>query len=390
MTERRAPGTETLARLGLDAAELVAGHAADDRVLALLAGPDGTALAEALGDLPSPAVAALLVRLEARAPDKAVRKAIRRALYRLAQRGVPRPAPAAEPERPRPAVVELEGLVSTVDGHGDRILWLMRPLATGTLLIAAQANEPAGLRDLQVVDIGRKQLRTTRQRIESDGLRLVAASWRVVDALLVEAQERAGTPEPGHDYLRVRPRLTTEPPAPPAEPISSRAQPPGSAEEASALAADSVRLTEEPEFRGWGPDPEAAAPYVGEVDAIRQSPIVLPPLQQQERLREVLARAAAALYPPATLARRLAGTAYVLAETGRPAAARLALATAAVVRDTPARAHEVPFVAALVGSGVEGLFGSAESAPDREGALVLTPEEVLRARRSSRPGHTRG
>ena len=388
MTERRVPGTETLARLGLDAAELVAGHATEDRVLALLAGPDGGALADALGDLPSPEVAALLVRLEARAPEKAVRKAIRRALYRLAQRGVPRPAAPPEPEQSRPAAVELEGLVSAVDGRGDRILWLMRPLATGTLLVAAQVNEPAGLRDLQVVDVGRKQLRTTRQRIESEGLRLVAASWRVLDALLVEAQERAGTAEPGHDYLRVRPRLTTEPPAPPAEPVSSHAQPPGGAEEAAALAADSIQLIKEPEFRAWGPAPEAAAPYVEEVDAIRQSPIVLTPLQQQERLREVLARAAAALYPPATLARRLAGTAYVLAETRRPAAARLALAVAAAVREAPARAHEVPFVAALVGAGVEGLFASPE--PEREGALVLTPAEALRARRSSRPGHTQG
>jgi len=389
LTERRAPHTETLARLGLDAAELTAGQAADDRVLALLAGPDGAALAEALGDLPSPAVAALLVRLEPRAPGKAVRKAIRRALYRLAQRGVPRPAPAAEPERPRPAEVDLEGLVSSIDGHGDRLLWLMRPLATGTLLVAAQVNEPAGLRDLQVVEVGRKQLRATRQRIEADGLRLVEASGRVVDALLVEAHERAGKPEPGHDYLRVRPQLTTEPPEPPAEPVSPHAAPPAGAEEAAALAADSAALAEEAEFRGWGPSPEAAAPYVDEVEAIRQSPIVLTPLQQQERLREVLARAVPALYPPATLARRLAGTAYVLAETGRSGSARLALAVAAVLRDAPARAHEIPFVAALVGAGVAGLLGSPESAAEREGALVLTPEEILRARRSSRPGHTR-
>ena len=198
MTERRVPGTETLARLGLDAAELVAGHATEDRVLALLAGPDGGALADALGDLPSPEVAALLVRLEARAPEKAVRKAIRRALYRLAQRGVPRPAAPPEPEQSRPAAVELEGLVSAVDGRGDRILWLMRPLATGTLLVAAQVNEPAGLRDLQVVDVGRKQLRTTRQRIESAVYgRLKNSSEVVADHILSSAfgdmTIRAGT-----------------------------------------------------------------------------------------------------------------------------------------------------------------------------------------------------
>src|SRR5437016_929818 len=52
LTARHAPGTATLARLGLDAAELAAGRASDDEVLALLAGPDGVALDDALGELP--------------------------------------------------------------------------------------------------------------------------------------------------------------------------------------------------------------------------------------------------------------------------------------------------------------------------------------------------
>src|SRR5256886_2458191 len=388
LTARHAPGTETLARLGLDAAELTAGRASDDEVLALLAGPDGVALADALGELPHPAVATLLARLEGRVAEKAVRKAIRRTLYRLSQRGVARPAPAAEPERPRVAAPEVEGLVSAFDGRGDRILWLLRPLTGGTLLVAAQLNEPGGLRDLQVVDAGRKQLRAARERLESENLRLVPARWAVLDALLVEAQERAGTPQPGHDYLRVRPQFTTEPAAPPAEPVSPHARPPANVDEASALAAGSVELVEQPEFRGRGPDPEAATPYAGDVESIRRSPIVLTELQQEERLREVLARATAALYPPAVLARRLEGTAYVLAETGRPAAARLALAVATLLRDAPQRAHEIPFVAALVGAGIPGLFARSEA--PREGAIVLTPEEVLKARRSSRPGHTRG
>ena len=267
MTARHAPGTETLARLGLDAAELAAGRASDDEVLALLAGPDGVALADALGELPHPAVAMLLARLEGRVAEKAVRKAIRRTLYRLSQRGVARPAPAAEPERPRVAAPEVEGLVSAFDGRGDRILWLLRPLASGTLLVAGQLNEPGGLRDLQVVDAARKQLRAARERLESENLRLVPARWAVLDALLVEAQERAGTPQPGHDYLRVRPQFTTEPAAPPAEPVSPHARPPANVDEASALAAGSVELVEQREFRGWGPDPEAATLYADDADS---------------------------------------------------------------------------------------------------------------------------
>jgi len=66
----------------------------------------------------------------------------------------------------------------------------------------------------------------------------------------------------------------------------------------------------------------------------------------------------------------------------------LALAVATLLRDAPQRAHEIPFVAALVGAGIPGLFARSEA--PREGALVLTPAEVLKARRSSHPGHTRG
>src|SRR5688500_19546442 len=55
-----------------------------------------------------------------------------------------------------------------------------------------------------------------------------------------------------------------------------------------------------------------------------------------------------ALYPAATLARRLEGSAYVLAESGKPGVARVALATAAQLRGRPDDAGESPFVIGLV------------------------------------------
>src|SRR5207249_1859510 len=85
-----------------------------------------------------------------------------------------------------------------------------------------------------------------------------------------------------------------------------------------------------------------AAPFVAEIAGLRDSPLVLSRLAEEERVREILGRAARVLFPPAVLARRLAGTAYLLAETGRALAARRALAVALVLGARPADAMEIP------------------------------------------------
>jgi hypothetical protein len=148
----------------------------------------------------------------------------------------------------------------------------------------------------------------------------------------------------------------------------------------------------EPELRGWYPTPEASSPFVDEIRTVRESPIVLSRMAQEERVREVLRRAATTLFPPVVLARRLDGTAYVFAETGRTAAARQALAVASAIRARPAEALEVPLVATLVERAVGTLLAETTAREEevRRGSLVVTPGEALRDRASSRPGRTRG
>jgi len=387
VSDRRRDAEAVLARLGLvlDDHEIPAARLGE-----LAAGADAPALIEALGAIPTPAAAAALAAVEQRAADRGVRKAARRALHGLRQRGIlppPRPRPAAPP-----APAPIEGLVSAFDGRGDRLVWLLRALADGgTLLVAARLGEPAGLHDLQVAEVTRKQVRAARRELADDaGLRLVAADWRLLDALLVEADERAAAAGRGRAYAKVRVRLTSDPPATAAEPVSTRVRAPA-ADEVEALVDRSGTLLDEPELRAWWPAPDAVAPFLAEVEALRESPLVLSPAQQEERVAAVVRRAAAALFPPADLARRLAGTAYVLAETGRGEAAAQALAVAGVLRARPERAADVPLVATLV-RGVLGRMLAAEESrqvEERRGALVLTPGEV-RARSSSRPPHTRG
>jgi hypothetical protein len=393
VSDRRAQAAATLARLGLDADALASGTAAPTDVAARLAGPDGRTIVAALADLATPAVARLLVDLEPAVTDRAVRKELRRTLYRLRQRGVPVPEPAPPPVAPPSAPAgDVEGFVSAFDARGDRVIWVVRAQPTGgALLVAATLNEPAGLRDVHAGEVSRKQIRTVRQRMEAEArIRLVAADWRILDALLVEAHERAGGGAAERDWLRLRPRLTTDPPRPPAEPVSRRAAPP-TPEEAPELVAGSAAILAEPELRGWYPTPEAASPFVEEIRTVRESPIVLSRMAQEERVREVLRRAATALFPPVVLARRLEGTAYVFAETGRIAAARQALAVAAAIRARPAEALDVPLVATLVERGVGTLLAetTAREEETRRGSLVMTPGEALRDRSSSRPGRTR-
>jgi hypothetical protein len=172
--------------------------------------------------------------------------------------------------------------------------------------------------------------------------------------------------------------------------VSARARVP-EGDEAERLVEGSSALLAEPELALWWPPQEALAPLLAEVKALEESPLVLSPAQQEERMLGAVRRAAAALFPPVPVARRLEGTAYVLAETGRETAAVQALAVAAALRARPERAPEVPLLATLVHRALGGLLEAEQSrqAEARRGALVLTPSE-LRARASSRPPHTRG
>ncbi len=388
MSDPRALAEATLARLGL-ALEADAPPVA--RLAELASGPDVAVLIEALGAIPTAAAAAALAALAEHVADRELRKTARRALHGLRRRGVVPPGrtPSAA-VRPLPAPVE--GLVSAFDGRGDRLVWLLRPLPDGgTLLVAARLHEPGVLEELDVAEVSRREVLAARCALaERAGLRLVAADWRVLDALLVEADARAAAAGRGRAYARVRTRLTAEPPAAPAEPVSARARVP-EGDEAERLVEGSSALLAEPELALWWPPQEALAPLLAEVKALEESPLVLSPAQQEERMLGAVRRAAAALFPPVPVARRLEGTAYVLAETGRETAAVQALAVAAALRARPERAPEVPLLATLVHRALGGLLEAEQSrqAEARRGALVLTPSE-LRARASSRPPHTRG
>jgi hypothetical protein len=393
VSERRARAEAVLRARGLDPDRLGAETFDPAAARALLAAPNGPVLAEALGEVGNAHTASVLASLDAADVGRAERKAVRRALHRLGERGVA--VPAREPQvahAPLGATAEPnEAWLSATDGGGTRLAWLAAPRASGALvLVATEINEPAGLLDLRTAEVSRKQLRSARRQLLESGIHLVAAPFAVADALVVEAQRRRDDVERRLDYLRVRSRLTSAMPAAPAEPTSSRVAPPAE-DEIAGLVADSATLLHEPEIARWWPQPAEAAPFLAEIAEVRDSPIVLNEAQQGERLAAVLARAVRTLYPAEKMARCFAATAYVLAETGRTSAARTALAVARRLEDAGLAQRDVPILTALTHQGLGRLAaaGTAQRRAEREGSLVLTPSEALRARSPDRPERTR-
>lgn len=348
------------------------------------------AIAHRLGALASDESAALLRRLEQESADKRVRKEAKRALYRLEQRGVRVPEPLV-PAAPLPAVgPSLEGYLSAVDGRGDQLVWLLRAQAGGVAHMFAVINDPQGLREAALNPVTRKALKSLRQSLERQHeLRLVEVDWRYADFLMHRAfgwARARGTRMVG-DYPALRLQLTRHPAAESMPPIAlARLGAAALADEAGRLA-QSAGLLEEPELRTWFRTAEELAPFLEELASVKDSPLVLNQVQQQERFDEVIVRAIDTVFGgemQSSWARRLSEMANYFALTRRldRAAQAVAVARALAAGGAP---RDIPFCAHLVRASLAFFFQQTLEQQEEQSktSLVLTPQQVM-ARRERR------
>jgi hypothetical protein len=355
------------------------------------------AVIERLAAAPSAAAAAALRDLESAARRdgrKAVVKEARRALYRFTQRGIDVPPPPAPEPTPRRTIASpVEGYVSSIDGRGDRLVWIVRPQRGGGLVVlTAVLNEPGGLRDVAIAELPRKTLR----RMESDlqarhGLRMIAADGLYCDALLAEGFTRgrdAGTAGIG-EYPTYRMRLLTTEPAPRDPPLAARVLAMTSAEAADAVARGAT-LLDAPEFRTWPLERAALAPHLSDIAAARESPLVLSRPQQEERVRAAMLRAVRELFAGASghaYRRRLEEMAYYLFATQRRELAVIALATAGAVATASAGGEGIPFFEELTRRSIAVLAeeDATRAASEAEQSVLIRPGAPDSARRPRRP-----
>jgi hypothetical protein len=343
------------------------------------------AIAARLGAHPDPASVEVLTALEAASSNKLVRKEVKRSLYRLERRGVT--VPQTAPTKPALLVQPptLEGYLSVVDGSGDQLVWLAKPRAGGLAHLFAVVNDPRGLREVDLSETTRKALRAARQQLlERHELGMIEADWRYCDYLIDRGRRWAaekGQPVSG-DYPRLRAQLTKQP-VTEMQPLifthldaeAVRAQP--------HLVADSAQLLEEKEFRTWFFDRDALKPYIDEMLEAKSSPLILAPVQQQERFRIVVERAIEELFGGemrSSWVRRLQEMAYFLRETGRPEQAKRALAASIALQASSRGGRDIGICEQLARTSL-GAFLEVEEerqAEESRTSLVLTPQQAAR------------
>jgi hypothetical protein len=350
-------------------------------------GAADVAIAHRLGAHASAESVALLQRLEQESADKRVRKEAKRALYRLEQRGVHAPEVEA-PAAPSPALAPaLEGYLSAGDGRGDQLVWLLKAQPGGVAHLFAVINDPEGLREAALNPVTRKALKSLRQSLEQrHHLRLVEVDWRYADFLMHRAFEWArqrGTRMTG-DYPALRLQLTRLPAAQSMPPIAlQRLGPAAPADEADQLA-QSAGVLEEPELRTWFRTADELKPFLEELASVKDSPLVLNQMQQQERFEDVIGRAIDTIFGGDTRpswARRLYEMANYFALTRRLNRAAQAVAVARALAGAAAP-RAIPFCAHLVRVSLAFFFQQAveEQEEQSKTSLVLTPQQLMARR----------
>jgi hypothetical protein len=382
-----APGAATAGREALRAAGVPDGETAPEHLMPLTGRTPELDLAvvERLARTPDTEHAAALRAVEhaaERAGWKPVVKEARRILYRFGQRGVavPASAPAGDPPR-LVAPSQTEGYVSAIDGRGDRLIWIVRPLRGGGLaVLTAVLNEPTGLRDVALAEMPRKTLRRMERDLQArHRLRMVAADAAYCDALLDEGFARArsaGTAGIG-EYPAHRACLFATVPGPRDPPLAARVLGEVGEDPAGSLV-EGAALLSEPEFLTWLLDRSTLGPYVTEVNAVRDSPLVLSRPQQEERVRAVVSRALRQLFAGEAgrvYQRRLEEMAYFLHATARPSGARSALASARALAVSTTGGEGVPFFEELTRRSFAVLLeeDAARARADAESSLLVRP-----------------
>jgi hypothetical protein len=339
------------------------------------------AIARRLGSIADQESTDLLRRIEEETIDKNVRKEARRSLYRLERRGVEIP-----PSKPAPApslAAPIEGYLSSVDGHGDQLVWLVKPRTGGIAHLFALINDPEGLRDAGLNYITRKQLKKLQTELaQQHELRFVQADWRYCDFLINRAF-RWGRSRNAHmsgDYVAERRQLLKDPPPEDMPPLIFSRLDPNTVRAEGGLLARSEELLEEKEFRTWLLSEETSRPYLAEMDGIRESPLVLSEVQQSERVRICVQRAVVEVFDGEqrhSYSRRLAEMAYFLFASGREERARQALAVSLALEESNRGGAGIPFCEALVGKGLAmwSSVAKEEEMERQQGSLVVTPRQ---------------
>jgi hypothetical protein len=340
-----------------------------------------SAVVEALSTMATPEAATLLTQVAATTNAKEVQKAARRALYRLKTMGVD--TDSVRVGEPRKSVLEVPklpiviALASQIDFAGNRALYLARRRPfSGLMLVSLIINDQRGVLDCNAFPVTKKELTRIVGDIQADDrLTHVELPPTYAQQLVEESYRRnlsTGTPVPQdfqglHDLIGMPDTPWEQGPIYHLiNPEEIRGQP--------AWLSLPGQLLDVKEFQGWHVPPEAVQQYREEVRRTAESPIIVSPALQQERLEALQKRVLREMFDPDTCARyrtRLEEMAYLLWQTKRPDEAKRAFASALALQGEGVDPAEHPFLRALFTRSVE--MAEALEQQDTNRVTVATP-----------------
>jgi hypothetical protein len=340
-----------------------------------------SAVVEALSTMATPEAATLLAQIAAKTDAKEIQKAARRALYRLKTMGVD--TESVRLQEPRKSVLEVPklpiviALASQIDFAGNRALYLARRRPfSGLVLVSLIINDQRGVLDCNAFPVTKKELNRIVADIRADErLTHIELPPTYAQQLVEESYRRnlsMGTPVPQdfqglHDLIGMPDTPWEQGPIYHLiSPEEIRGQP--------AWLALAGQLLDVKEFQGWHVPPEAVQKYREEVRRTGESPIIVSPALQQERLENVQKRALREIFDPDSCARyrsRLEEMAYLLWQTKRPDEAKRAFASALALQGEGIDPAEHPFLRALFTRSIE--MAEALEQQDTSRVTVATP-----------------
>ncbi len=327
-----------------------------------------------LGRIVDPTAVEALTGLEPKAIDREVKREIRRSLFKLAQKGLVAPKGKEGLEKTETSVFglgpKIEGYFSSVDGGGNRLVWLVKPqFGSGIDMIQGIVNDRQGLIQLGGSALRRKDLRRMVADIkEKHGITLIPVPWDYVDWVLYEAFEKAkGSGREGlEQFLQIRAHMNLAKPSSRPHPVYDHLNTLDA--RSGAWRESSQKLLEEPEFRTWVLDEDWIQPYAIRIEEALESRLVLNPLQKEERMGRLISEIVRELFiteAGETFTRRMEDMALYLYLTDRKDPALIALAVSLAVKERDLGGLGVPFLYGLIQRSL-ALYSAQEKGQEQE------------------------
>lgn len=317
-----------------------------------------------------------LLRQIATEGGKDLAKDAKRELQRLRSRGVEvaELAPTGVSiVKPLPALADPPCYASSLDGFGERALWIAKNVpGRGIHIAQLVVSDVRGVVAVDVLGLGRRAWREFRDSLPHGGPVFTAeisrehARWLVQQATQVNDALRLPAP---HELGQAAPLLGPLPPAgwePPSRTRFPRENDkPGDA-------ARSAELFDSPLFASWIPAEETLRALSHKVEEISVSRLYVDEAQRRAAVHSTLADAAAAYWTAerrVLYAARLLEMAFVIAEAGQGDLAALAAATSHAL-DSDAPLESVPFALRLFDRAFQLPAEPPPAAPESAGLIV--------------------